>query len=90
MLKTLTLPRHLGIWFQKEIYDKGRRNQLSYVYLKHGLQQTTQKDQWFSPSMIVPTEKFVYKISTYIHICRNWKLIITIANWKKPFMTFDK
>jgi len=41
MLKTLTLSRHLGIWFLPQIYDKGRRNQLAYVYLKHGLQQTT-------------------------------------------------
>jgi len=37
MLKTLPLPRHLGIRLLPQIYDKGRRNQLAYVYLKHGL-----------------------------------------------------
>jgi len=41
MLKTLSLPRHLGIWFLLQIYEKGRRTQLAYVYLKHELQQTT-------------------------------------------------
>jgi len=40
MLKTLPLPRHLAIWLLSQIYDKGRRNLLAYVYLKHGLQQT--------------------------------------------------
>jgi len=39
---------------------------------------------------IAPTEKFVYKSSTHIYICRNWTPIITWANWIKRFMTFDK
>jgi len=44
MLKTLPLPRPLGVWFLPQIYEKWRRTQLAYVYLKHGLQQTTYKE----------------------------------------------
>jgi len=30
---------------------------------------------------IAPIEKFVYKCSTYIYLCRNWTTIIACANW---------
>jgi len=50
MLKTLPLPRHLGMCFLLQIYEKGRQTQLSYVYLKHQLQQTTQNSNDLRPT----------------------------------------
>jgi len=55
-----------------------------------GCNKPHKKSNDFRPVWIAPTEKFVYKISTYIHLCRNWKPIITSANWIKRFMTFGK
>jgi len=55
-----------------------------------GCNKPHKKSNDFRPVWIAPTEKFVYKISTYIHLCRNWKPIITLANRIKRFMTFDK
>jgi len=37
-----------------------------------------------------PTEKFVYKSSPQIYLCKKRTLIITCANWIRHFMTFNK
>jgi len=39
---------------------------------------------------IAPTEKFVYKSSTYIYLCTNWTPIIACVNWIKRYLTLDK
>jgi len=55
-----------------------------------GCNKPHKKSNYFRPVLNAPTEKFVYKIKTYIHLCRNWTPITTIANWIKHFMMFYK
>jgi len=75
MLKTLSLPRHLGIWFLLQIYVKGATDTFS-LYLLEALVATNDIKilMMFSHHVIcaafriviwnAPNEKFGYKILT--------------------------
>jgi len=100
MLKKLSLPRHLGIWFLLQIYVKGATDTFSLCVLEAWVATNDIKILMMFAHHVIcaafhiviwnaPTEKFVYKSSTKIYLCKKWTPIIDWANWIKRFITFD-
>ena len=99
MLKAL--PGHLGIWFLLQMYVKEATDTFSLCVLEAWVAKNDIKRIiMFAHQLICVafhigiwntlTEKFKYKSSNKIYLCKKWITIITWANWIKLFMTFNK